>query len=82
MVKVFSADGPEGAKLQSIVAGPAQFPELKKLAAEAAPDVAVGHDGSVFVLDPAVLKVRVFVPKRSTSGPTSGEGVTTRAIHE
>lgn len=82
MVKVFLADGPDGTKLQSIVAGPAQFPELKKLAVEAAPDVAVGHDGSVLVLDPAVAKVRVFVPKRSTSGPISNEGVTTRAAHE
>ena len=74
MVKIFSPDDQNGAKLQSIVAGPAQFPELKKLAVEAAPDVAVGHDGSVLVLDPAVSKVRVFVPKRSTSGATSGEG--------
>jgi hypothetical protein len=82
MVKIFSADGPEGAKFQSIVAGPAQFPELKKLAVEAAPDVAVGHDGSVYVLDPAVLKVRVFVPKRSTSRPTTGEAVNARATHE
>ncbi len=75
MVKIFSADGPDGAKLQSVVAGPAQFPELKKLAVEMAPDVAVGHDGTVFVLDPAVSKVRVFVPKRSTTRPTSGEAV-------
>jgi hypothetical protein len=82
MVKIFSADGPDGAKFQSIVAGPAQFPELKKLAVEAAPDVAVGHDGVVYVLDPAVSKVRVFVPKRSATRPTSGEGVTTRATHE
>jgi hypothetical protein len=82
MVKIFSADGPDGAKLQSIVAGPAQFAELKKLAVEMAPDVAVGHDGCVFVLDPAVSSIRVFVPKRSTTRATAGKVASARATHE
>ena len=82
MVKIFSADGPDGAKLLSIVAGPAQFVELKKLAVEMAPDVAVGHDGSVFVLDPAVSKVRVFVPKRGPMRATTGVALSARATHE
>ena len=80
MVKVFSPDANGQASLQAIVAGPAQFPELKKLSVEMAPDVAVDRNGWIHVLDPATAKIRIFRPKQA--GTSSHSTVTTRARYD
>ena len=53
-VKILSIEG----KLESVVAGPDQFPKL-----DAGFDLAVDSKGRVLVLDPAAKSVRVFVRK-------------------
>lgn len=59
-VKIFHPDGPEGAALEALVAGPEQFKDLRR-DAKLAPDVAVDSTGRILVLDPARKRVRVFV---------------------
>ena len=66
-VKVYSPDG----KLVNVAAGPNEFSDHPK-DSTVVPDIAVGRDGRILVLDPVRKVVRIFKRKVAPRRPTTG----------